>query len=480
MKAFGAPGIAVAIVKDGRVILAKGYGVRSLNSRQKVDENTLFGIASTTKAFTAAAFAILVDEGKLTWDDKVIQYIPEFRMYDQYVTSEFTIRDLLTHRSGLRPFFGDLLHDPDGSDFAVEDIIHSLRYFKPVSPFRSTFAYDNNLYIVAGEIVARVSGMRWEEFIERRILSPLQMEQSAASYHGVKDRSNIIDAHSFVDGVAKVVPRYESEIPDAAGGIYSSASDLTKWVLMLLNDGKYGDGLNKQLFSETAHGEMWSPQTIVPVGRSGPYNTHFGAYGLGWFLIDAKGYKEVFHSGQDIGMESEIALIPELKLGIVVLANLDESKAVGSIVDQITDSYLGIEGTDRVKENADSLKASQQMVDEKTILIWKEAQARAKSENLDMEANAYAGTYRDDWFGDVQILVSEKGLWFRSKRSPQLTGRLVPYQGGTFVIKWEHPIAADAFVLFGLDEKGKAESISMKPISPAPSDFPDLDFHRVE
>ena len=363
MKAFEVPGIAVGIVKDGKLLYAKGYGVRSLNTGEKVDAHTLFGIASNSKAFTAAAMAILVDQGKLKWDDKVITYIPEFQLYDPYVTANFTIRDLLSHRSGLAPGAGDLMHDPDSSNFTLSDIIHNMRFLTPVSPFRSKFGYSNNMYIIAGEIVARVSGMSWEKFVEKNIMGPLQMEESSASYNGIKDKTNVIDAHASVDGMVKVIPRYASEICDPAGGVYSSVTDLSKWAIMQLNGGKYGEGLTQQLFSEAVHNEMWTPQTIIPIGKTNIYNTHFGAYGLGWFLCDVKGYKQVFHTGQDVGMVSEIILMPELKLGIIVLTNQEAGEAYVSIGDQIIDGYLGITGTDHLKEKVDQHRESKRYTD---------------------------------------------------------------------------------------------------------------------
>ncbi|MEO6631120.1 MAG: serine hydrolase domain-containing protein, partial [Mucilaginibacter sp.] len=232
LKSFNVPGIAVAIVKDDKVVYAKGYGVRSLNTGKKVDENTLFGIASNSKAFTVAAIGILSDEGKLKLDDKVTDYIPEFKMYDPYVTAEFTIRDLLTHRSGLGLGAGDLMDFPDSTDFTMKDVIHNLRYLKPASSFRSKYDYDNQLYKVAGEVIARVSGMSWEEFIETRIMKPLDMNHSSAAYQRIKDYSNVVDAHSPVDGKVVVIPRYLSTTGNAAGGIYSSVTDLSKWVIM--------------------------------------------------------------------------------------------------------------------------------------------------------------------------------------------------------------------------------------------------------
>jgi len=281
LKTFDVPGIAVAIVKDDKMIFAKGYGYASLATHKKVDENTLFGIASNSKAFTTAAIGILVDEGKIKLDDKVTDYIPEFKMFDPYVTAEFTIRDLLTHRSGLGLGAGDLMDWPDSTDFTVEDMIHNLRYLKPASSFRSKYDYDNQMYKVAGELVKRVSGMPWEEFIETRIMKPLNMDHSAAAYQRIKDYSNVVDAHAPVDGKVVVIPRYITTTGNSAGGIYSSVADLSKWVIVQMNNGKYGNG--QQLFSEAIHKQMWSPQTIVPVGDNTPYNTHFAAYGLGWF-----------------------------------------------------------------------------------------------------------------------------------------------------------------------------------------------------
>ncbi|MFN3381924.1 MAG: serine hydrolase domain-containing protein, partial [Runella zeae] len=325
LKTFDVPGIAVAVVKDDKVIHAKGYGVRSLNTQQKVDENTLFGIASNSKAFTAAALGMLIDEKKLSWDTKVTDVIPEFKMYNPYVTEEFTVRDLLTHRSGLGLGAGDLMFWPDQNNFTLKDIIHNLRYLKPVSGFRTKYDYDNLLYIVAGEVVTRVSGMSWEEFIESRILQPLKMTQTAASFKRLKDKSNVIDPHAPVEGTVKVIRRDWSEVANAAGGIYSNISDMSKWIMMQMNAGKY-DG-NKQLFSKTVHDEMWTPQTIIPVRGSSVYNTHFSSYGLGWFLSDVKGYKQATHTGGLAGIVTQVTLLPELKLGIIVFTNQQSGAA---------------------------------------------------------------------------------------------------------------------------------------------------------
>jgi CubicO group peptidase (beta-lactamase class C family) len=481
LKTFHVPGIAVGIVKDGKLIFAKGYGLRSLGSRQKMDENTLVGIASNTKAFTVAAIGILCDEGKLNLDDKVTDYIPEFKMYDPYVTAEFTIRDLLTHRSGLGLGAGDLMIFPDSADFTVKDIIHNLRYLKPVSGFRSRYDYDNQLYIVAGELIARVSGMPWEDFIEKRILQPLQMDKSAASYRRLKNRQDVADAHALVNGQVTVIPRYASEPCNAAGGIYANITDLSKWVILQLNNGKYGH--DQQLFSQQIHREMWTPQTIIPVGENTPYNTHFSAYGLGWFLSDAHGFKQVSHTGGVDGMVTKIELIPEKQLGIIILTNQQSSAAFTAIDDQIKDSYFGITGRDWVKTFAEALHSNNNYADSITTKVWQQVKNQQQNRQS-REDSSYTGTYHDNWLGDIYIGNKNGQLRFTAKRSKKLSAQMLFYKANTFVVKWDiRSMSADAFLTFTTDEDGKPTGFTMRPISPETDfsyDFQDLDFHRVE
>jgi CubicO group peptidase (beta-lactamase class C family) len=482
-RAFDVPGIAVAIIKDGKVIHSKGYGVRSLNTKEKVDENTLFGIASNSKAFTAAALGILIDEGKLKWDDKVRDYIPEFKLYNPYVTEEFTIRDLLTHRSGMGLGAGDLMFFPDSSDFTLKDILYNLRFLKPVSGFRTKYDYDNNLYIVAGEVVARVSGISWDDFVEQRILGPLGMSHSACSFDRLKDKTNVIDGHASVEGKVQVIARSTLKVGHSAGGINSCISDLSKWVLLQLSHGKYGDNLSKKLFSDDVHEEMWTPQTIIPVRNPGPYNTHFSAYGLGFGINDVKGYKQVSHTGGLEGMVTQITMIPELNLGIIVLTNQQEGGAFTSITNQIKDSYFGITGTDRVTQYSNGRKQSLAAANKITDSIWRDIATAQKENAGKTDLKIYTGTYRDQWFGDVIISTKNGKLWFDSKRSPKLTGEMFGYKGNSFVVKWrDRSMDADAFVIFSLDMEGKGAGITMRPISPLTDfsyDFQDLDLHRV-
>lgn len=483
MKTFDVPGIAVGIIKDGQVIYAKGHGVRSLNTNQPMDENTLFGIASNSKAFTAAALGILVDEGKLKWDDKVRDYIPEFKLYNPYVSEDFTIRDLLTHRSGLGLGAGDLMFFPDGSDFTIKDVIYNLRFLKQTSSFRTKYDYDNNLYIVAGEVITRITGKTWAEFVEQRIIQPLGMSKTAGLFDRLKDKSNVIDGHAPVEGKVQVIARSKITIGAAAGGINSNVTDLLKWVQALLAHGKYGEGQSKRLFSEAVAQELWTPQTIIPVRAPGPYNTHFSAYGLGFGLSDVNGYKQVSHTGGLEGMVTQITLLPELNLGIIVLTNQQEGSAFTSITNQIKDAYFGKTGTDWIADLAK--RRNQALAEAKAITdaIQRDiAKAQQGSQNQDV--NLYVGNYADSWLGTVTIALKNGKLRLDAKRSPHLTGEMLPYKGTTFVVKWDdRSMDADAFVSFTLDQEGKAAGFTMKAISPLTDfsyDFHDLDFHRAK
>ena len=483
LKTFDVPGIAVGVIKDGQLIHAKGYGVRSLNSGLPVDEHTLFGIASNTKAFTAAALGMLADEGKLTFDDKVTDYIPEFKMYDPYVTDAFTIRDLLTHRSGLGLGAGDLMFWPDSNNFSCKDIIHNLRYLKPVSGFRSKYDYDNLMYIVAGEIIQRVSGKSWEEFVETRMLQPLGMTSTAPSYRQVKNKTNIIDPHAPVDGKVKVIRRDWSNVANAAGGIYTNLIDMSKWLITVMDSGRYTAAGTRQLFSEAVHAELWTPHTNIPVRGQTAYKTHFSSYGLGWYLSDVYGLLQVTHTGGLAGIVTQVTLIPELKLGIVVFTNQQSSAAFTAITNTIKDSYLGVPPIDRVRQNHERVLASKAEAKKITEDIWSEIEAeQKKATNLNLDL--FTGTYNDNWFGDVSVSRKSGKLWFESKRSYLLKGDLVPYKGNTFIVKWvDRSMDADAFVQFGLDKEGNAATLKLNAISPLTDfsfDFQDLDFTRVK
>lgn len=485
METFKVPGMAVAVLKDGKTIVKKGYGVSSIDTQQPVDTETLFGIASNSKAFTTAALAQLIDQGKIEWDTKVTDIIPEFKLYDAYVTAEFTIRDLLTHRSGLGLGAGDLMLWPTSNTTTKDEIIHNLRYLKPVSSFRSKYDYDNLLYIVAGEIIARVSEQTYDNYLDEHIFKPLNMNRSLIGLEAIKTDTNRIEGHALVEDDLQTLTRKPfSEPTKAAGGIFSSIDDMAKWVETRLNYGKFGSTKKDSIFSRAQAEEMWQPQTIMETGKE-EYNTHFKAYGLGWRLQDVNGYFQVWHTGALSGMVSKVMMIPELDLGVVVLTNHGVGAAYQSVINSILDGYFDIKNKDRIteyqKHNLDAQKHAQKIEQE----VDKEIEHQLEESTAKLKNKILQGKYKDNWFGSVDIKEQADGvLRFESSKSPDLKGNMHFYKGTTYVVRWEdRTIKADAFVSFNLDEQGKAEGFTMKAISPLTDfsyDFQDLDFKRIK
>ena len=485
MDAMPLAGMAIAVVRDGKVIHSKGYGVTAVNDPAPVDEHTAFAIASNSKAFTTAALAVLVDDGKLHWTDKVVDHIPEFRMYNPYVTANFNIQDLLTHRSGLGLGAGDLMFFPDGADFTIEDVLKSFQYQEPVSAFRTQYDYDNLLYLVAGEVVARVSGMSWAEFIRTRFMGQLQMENSAPVYQQLENLSNVAMPHSVDDGELIQLETYTKPNASlgAAGGIYASVDDLSRWMMMHLNRGRLGDDPHDGLISEESHRELWGPHMnfgfdLIP---GSPYHTHFRTYGLGWVLLDRKGVICVEHTGGLPGMLSRTILVPEMDLGIVVLTNTAPGGfAFRSISQSILDAFIGVEGQDWIGTSARQIQARESESDAVTEQVWQTVKG---NKSVDIDRSKYIGVYRDDWFGKVRVHEQNGMLWFTSLRSPKLNGPMAYYKANTFAIRWEYrDMNCDAFASFILDTEGKAVGIKMKGISPAIDfsfDFQDLELERV-
>jgi CubicO group peptidase (beta-lactamase class C family) len=482
LKTFNVPGIAVAIIKDGKIVISKGYGVSNIKTQQKVDGNTLFGIASNSKSFTAAALAMLVDEGKINWDDKVIQYLPEFKMYNSYVTQEFTIRDLLTHRSGLGLGAGDLMIWPDGHNFTSKDIVKNIQYLKPVSAFRSKYDYDNLLYVIAGEVIEKVSGLTWCQFIEQRIMKPIGMDHSAASWDRLKDTTNTIVPHVPTDGKLEIIPRYKNHIFDAAAGIYTSTNDLSKWLILQMNKGMYG--ADQHLFSTKQSREMWTSQTVMPNRDPYPYKTNFTTYGLGWRLNDINGYLQVSHTGGLDGIVTQTIMIPELQLGIIVLTNQQSGAAFNAISNTIKDSYLGLPAFDHVAYLSQERKAKEENADKITDEVWETVAKNTKGLAAVTKEDKHLGTYLDPWFGKVTIYQKKGKMYFTSERSPRLNGEVFWYKDQNYVVKWNiRSFHADAHLFFDMDPNGNINHFKMKAISPLTDfsyDFHDLDFTKVE
>ncbi len=471
---FNVAGASISVVKDGQVIIQKGYGVASVLTQSPVNENTNFQIASNTKAFTATALSILVDEGKIKWTDNVKKFIPEFKMYDDYVTDHFNIMDLLTHRSGLETGTGNLMFFPDGSDFTIKDAIFSLQHFNPISPFRTRFGYIDLLYAVAGEVIARVSGISYESFVQKRIIEPLQMKNTFVGSLLI-DKNNLAIPYITDSQVLKSIDHFNIGMGSAAGGIYSNAEDMARWMLLWLNKGKHGEHLEQRLISENNYNETLRLHTVFKNNPSPRYNTHFSGYGLGWVLTDEKGYLKVSHNGGTPGMMSTITMYPDLNLGITILTNTQNNgiALATAITNTIGDSYLGLDDINWSDIMANWIEQSAAMELEEIQKFWSEI---PPANQANINNKRVTGLYIDDWFGRVEIFEKDNELWFKSARSPQLIGRMHYYDENTFAIKWEYNIInCDALATFSFDKEGKAQSIQMKSILPNP----DFDFHHL-
>lgn len=473
MARFDVPGMAVAVVQDDKVVFAKGFGTSNLNTNAKVNKDTLFGIASNTKAFTSAALAKLVDEGKLSWDDRVIDHLPEFRLYDSYVTREMRVRDLLSHRSGLGLGQGDLMIWPS-TDKSIEAILAGLQYLKPASSFRSQYAYNNLMFVTAGEVVARVSGMSWNDYIEKNILQPLHMDNSRAGFSRIpKSNKNWAIGHIPMDG--KLNPFFVNYLEDfrGAGAIASSVNDMSQWLLTQLAGGKMPSG--EQLFSEKQQAQMWHPHITSMASKSAyeAYRQQFRGYGLGWSIEDYHGFKKLGHGGGILGMVSQVTLLPEKKLGIVILSNQQAFSALSAVTHEVLEDALELEDKDWVEELAKKHFASKQ-----------KAYANAKPDTpADYQPQLpninYTGTLHDDWYGDVIIEQLDGKLRIDFTHTKRLKGTLEHYTGNTFIVKWDEKLLeADAFIRFDMGANNRVNSAKMRAVSTAVTDF-SFDFRNL-
>jgi CubicO group peptidase (beta-lactamase class C family) len=465
MKTFDVPGMAVAIVKDGKILVAKGYGVRKLGESTPVDEFTMFAIGSNTKAFTTAALATLVDEHKLTWDDPVYQRLPGFVMYDPYVSHEMTIRDLLTHRSGMGLGEGDLLFWPH-TTYTREDVIYKLRFMKPKSSFRSHYAYDNLLYMTAGQIIPAVTGTTWDDYIRQRIFAPLGMNHSNVSNAEFKTGDDYAFPHSRVDGKLQVIPFGPLDNAGPAGAINSSAADMAKWVQLQLNRGKF-TGREGRLFSEERSKEMWSAQTILPIGDPPPplagLKASFADYALGWGLRDYHGRKLIGHTGGVGGFVSRVMLVPEENLGVVILTNAEEGGAFDSILYHVIDHYFHLPPTDWIA----AFKAVKDKEEADAAETMKKAEgARDANSKPSLPLEKYAGVYNDAWYGPITIRMENGGLVISFDHTPSMVGDLQHWQYDTFKAHWRVRTIEDAFITFALNPDGSIDSARMAAVSP--------------
>jgi CubicO group peptidase (beta-lactamase class C family) len=486
---FYIPGMAVGIVHKNKVVHLKGYGIKDMDTMEKVDADTYFRLASTSKAFTAASLAILIDDGKINWHDKVTDYLPNFKMKDHWVTGEYTIEDLLTHKSGLVSGAGDSMLWPEPSGFTRDEIIGNLRYLTPEYSFRSKYAYSNLMYITAGELVAKVSGMAWENFVDERIFKPLHITCFAGDMPK-ESLTNVAIPHGERNGKLFKIPRNgikgQTLVSAAAGGVVCNASGMTKWLQAFLDtkNGILNDTIDTKksntVFSIEQLENMWQSHTILPLSKTEATrnNSHFKTYGLAWRKSDLLGYELISHTGTLSGMQAYVALIPELELGVVLLNNGDNSGARSSVMQTILRGFLPdankIDWVNNYKkERAEKLKK----------YIAKHKTPKGSGKTL-LSNYFYSGTYKDTWFGNIKIINTTKGLRISSDKMVTLQGSLEPFNDHSFVIRWDNKNAAnDAFIHFKVDVKGKVSSFDLAPFQEEVDndhEYRDMHFIKLE
>src|SRR5688572_1473995 len=459
MRDWEVPGIAIAVIKDDKIVLAKGYGVRQLGAEAPVDERTLFAIGSSSKAFTAAGLAMLVDEGKIKWDDPAVKHLPGFEMFDPYVTRELRIRDLLTHRSGLER--GDFLWY--GSELDRDEILRRTRYLKPTWSLRSNFGYQNLMYLAAGQVAAKATGKSWDEFIKSRIFTPLGMTASNTSIKDFKNGDNVATPHASVEDKVQPIAWRNIDNIAPAGSINSNVLDMAQWVRLQLGQGTFE---GKKLISPAAMREMHMPQTVMRL--EGAYTmfypeAHFLTYGLGWFMHDYKGKKVVEHGGAIDGMRAGVAMIPEEKLGVVILTNMNGSLLPIPLMFKVFDAYLG--GTQK-DWSADMLKALKPLQEQGKAAEKKAESERVMGTNPSLELEKYAGTYKNDLYGEVKI--NNEGGKLNINFGPAFKSDLQHWHYDTFRAQFNGPVASKVFVTFGLNPQGKADTVTLGLFSDYP------------
>lgn len=477
MRAFETPGIAVAVVRPGAPVWLKGYGVRTMGAAASVDIHTRFGIASNSKAFTAAALAMLVEEGKLGWDDRLTQHLPEFKMADPAVTSLFNVRDLLVHRSGLPLGAGDLLYFPK-SNRTVQDAVRALQFLQPVRPFRGGYDYDNILYIVAGALIEAKSGMSWRDFIRTRMLEPLGMADAVPSLELLKT-SNVAGRHARLGppvrgvGPMQVIAPDESPVVDAGAGINASIADVAKWLEVQLAMGAQPNG--KRLWSKESAAAMWTPQVVVSSSDGAtdlsPVRPIMQGYALGWFVQDYRGRRLISHSGGLSGQVTQTALIPSAGLGVAVLSNTEDSVS-GGIRNAILDHLLNAPAFDWV---ASYVARNRQSADDAIAALGDGSTARPEG-GPSLPLAAYAGRYRDAWYGDITVKEGGGALHIDFAPHPQFASRLDPWGTDAFRTRMTPGKGEDAVVSFAV-ANGKVTGVTMKALSPL-ADF-SYDYHHL-
>jgi len=460
MEALEIPGLAVAVVKGDQVVLVRGYGVREVGrSGAAVDENTLFAVGSTSKAFTAAAVGMLVDEGKVRWDDPATLHLPELQLHDPYVTRSLTVRDLLSHRSGLGRRADALWY---GTGYDRGELLRRIRYLEPLpSGFRAGMGYQNIMFLAAGEVVGRVSGSSWDDFVKERIFAPLGMSTSGTSPLELPPGGNVAMPHVRQEGSVVSVPFRNLDNVGPAGSINSSVSEMARWVRLLLNGGELE---GRRLLSDSTHRELFQPNVVSPVPPqvTEVNGTHFRFYGLGWVLEDYRGRFVAWHNGGIDGMHAQVALLPSEGVGVVVLVNFTGTGVPEALAYRVLDLHLG-EASDRdwVAEQVRGAQAAREAAEQAERRL---TESRRAGTHPSLLLPAYGGLYENDLYG--RVIVREEGGRLLVEDFAGRRATLEHWHFDTFRATWEDPMLGRNFVTFGLDAAGRAALLTLEAFQP--------------
>lgn len=453
LKDWDIPGMSIAIVKDGKMIFAKGYGVKEAGKSEAPDENTLYAIASNTKAMTAAMIAQLVEEGKLGWNDKVKKYLPYFELYDPYVSSETTIRDILSHRVGLGTFSGDIVWYR--STLSAEEIVKRVKHLPRAYDFRAGYGYSNVMYLTAGEVISKVTGKSWGQNINERILGPLGMTRTIWSSNDVKAKGNAASPHGLIDGVHKPIDWENWETIAAMGGVISSVKDMSQWMIMNLNNGIFN---SDTLFTKASRNLMWTPHNSFVVDHTGTdKSVHLRGYALGWTIGDYYGKLRVGHTGGYSGMLSAVTLIPDEKLGVVVLTN-GMKPIFGPLVNYTVDAFLKAPVKDWSGEGLANYAKN------KDTRIEERKKARVLNTKPSVDVSNYVGEYLAAAYGKIFVKNDGGKLRITFEHTPDLSATLDHWHYDVWKMTWEKsdPLTwfQHATVKFELDNNNKVTGLS--------------------
>lgn len=457
--AFAPTGMAVAILKDGEIIFKDSWGYADNESKEVVETDFLFNIASCSKAFTAAALGLLVEDGKVAWDDLVKTHLPEFKLADTYISDHLRLKDLLCHRSGLGTFYGDLLWY--GTNYSDEEIMERMQYLPISNDFRGGFGYQNNMYMLAGLIIKRKTGKTWSQFVQERIFNPLKMTETRPSNDELEEGQQIARGH--IKGNMQEIFDFNATKP--AASIYSSVEELAHWAEMLINGGNYK---GTQVLDAKTVEALFTPETLQNVddelkSRGG----HFKAYGLGWGLFDYGGRKVAEHNGGMPGYISKVTIVPEEKLAVIILNNGMDFLVNDVIKYNVLDEYLGVEPMDWIKiyKGYESGYNGYMEAQEKNRIDSRETDTSPSQPHV-----SYCGTYEDKMYGEAQVKLDNGELYIKLLPTQKFFyGQLSHWHHDSFKVQFNDEFLPFALINFELDTNGNVTGFKV--------DLPNPDFH---